>query len=95
MKVRWLRAAVRNLDQAADFIAEDDPQAATRIVRRLKDAVDHLADHPAIGRVGRVPETRELIVPGTPFIIPYRVKNQTIEILRVLHSSQRWPKDES
>lgn len=65
-----------------------------RMVDRLRQAVDHLADHPAIGRVGRVPGTRELIVAGTPFIIPYRVKNRTIEVLRVLHAAQRWPRED-
>jgi toxin ParE1/3/4 len=53
--------------------------------------VDALAEHPAMGRSGRVPGTRELIITGTPYLIPYRVKGKVVEILRVFHGSRRWP----
>ena len=65
--------------------------AARRVVQRIQVAVEHLASQPLIGRQGRVPGTRELIVQGTPFIIPYRVREETIEILDVLHAARRWP----
>lgn len=65
--------------------------AARRVVERIQEAVEHLASQPSLGRQGRVPGTRELIVPGTPFIIPYRLKEETIEILDVLHAARRWP----
>ena len=93
MRVRWVRAALRNLDQAAMYIAEDDPQAAARMVGQVRDSVHRLARHPALGRPGRVPGTRELVVPGTPFVIPYRVSGNAIEILRVFHGARRWPED--
>jgi plasmid stabilization system protein ParE len=65
----------------------DDPLAAARLVLRIMDGVEHLADHPHLGRPGRVPDTRELAIPGTP----YRVRTGGLEILRVLHSAMRWP----
>lgn len=65
--------------------------AAQRVVERIQVAVEHLASQPSLGRQGRVPGTRELVVPGTPFIIPYRVREETIEILDVLHAARRWP----
>jgi addiction module RelE/StbE family toxin len=91
MKVVWLRTALRNLDQTAAYIAQDNPNAAKRVVERLREATERLARYPDSGRPGRVAGTRELIAPGLPFILPYRVRQKRIEILRVLHASRRWP----
>lgn len=91
MRVRWLRTALRNLDGIAARIAGDNPAAAERTIRRVREAVDRLVAHPAIGRPGRVAGTRELVVPGTPYVVPYRVRGNSIEILRVLHGAQQWP----
>jgi toxin ParE1/3/4 len=90
VRVRWLRRALRNLEEEADYIARDDPQAAAQ-VERIATLVDLLATQPALGRPGRVPGTRELIVIGTPYIVPYRVREDTVEILRVFHGARRWP----
>ncbi len=91
MRVRWLRTALRNLDDEAAYIARGDPEAAARTVERIRQAVDHLTAHPEIGRPGRVSGTRELVVAGTPYIIPYRVKRDSVEIFRVFHAARRWP----
>jgi addiction module RelE/StbE family toxin len=91
VRVRWLRRALRNLDEEAAYIARDDPEAASRIVERIESSVERLKNHPASGRPGRVPGTRELIVTGTPYIIPYRVRGETVEILRVFHGARKWP----
>lgn len=92
MRVRWLRTALRNLEHEAAYIANDDPMAAARAVDRVRRAIDHLSDHPEIGRPGRVAGTRELEVAGTPYVIPYRVRHDQIEILRVFHGARRWPR---
>ena len=91
MKVVWLRTALRNLDKSAAHIARDNVNAAAHVVERLRRATDRLVRYPESGRVGRVAGTRELIVPGLPFILPYRVRRRRIEILQVLHTSRRWP----
>ena len=91
MRVKWLRAALVDVDAVADFIARCDPAAADRVTDRIMRAVEQLAEHPAIGRAGRVKGTRELVVSGTPFIIPYRVREGAVEVLRVLHAARRWP----
>lgn len=91
MRVRWLRTALRNLDDEAAYIATDDPKAAQQVVRRVLDAVATLAEQPALGRPGRIPGTRELVVPKTRYIVPYRVQGQTVEVLRVFHTSRRLP----
>ena len=91
MRVRWLRAALRNLDEEASYIAADEPRAARLVVARVLDAVAQLVEQPGLGRPGRVPGTRELVVLKTRYLVPYRVKGETIEILRVFHTSRRPP----
>lgn len=92
MRVRRLRTALRNLDEEASFIAADDPAAARLVVARVLEAVAQLADQPGLGRPGRVPSTRELVVARTRYVVPYRVKRDAVEILRVFHTSRRLPK---
>lgn len=93
MSVRWTRRALGALDGIATHIARDNPAAARRIVARVEDAVNQLALHPSMGRSGRVAGTRELIVSGTPFIVPYRVREGAVEVLTVLHTARRWPEE--
>lgn len=89
MRVRWLRAALADLDDGATYIANDNPAAARRFVASVVAGVERLTEHPAMGRPGRVAGTRELVLP--PDIIPYRVRHHTIEILRIFHGAQKWP----
>lgn len=93
MIIRWLEDAVHDLRSLRDYIAQGNPLAATKIAKRLLSSVELLVEQPGIGRTGRVPNTRELVISQTPFIIPYRVKNNTVEILRVLHSAMKWPSE--
>jgi toxin ParE1/3/4 len=92
VRVRWLRAALANLEAEADYIAEDNPAAADRLVQRIFRATDLLAKNPAMGRPGRVPGTRELVIADTSYIIPYRVRANAVEILRVFHGARKWAK---
>ena len=91
MKIKWVRIALADLDEAAAFISQDKPQAAKRTVKRIRDAARLLSDQPDAGRPGRVHGTRELVIAGTPFILPYRVVRNTVQILRVLHGARKWP----
>ena len=91
MRVRWLRTALRNLDEEASFIAADDSVAARLVVERVLEAVGQLAEQPGLGRPGRVHGTRELVVSKTRYIVPYRVRGDAVEILRVFHTSRRLP----
>jgi len=92
VQVEWLRTALRNLDEEATFIAADDPRAARLVVERVLNAVEMLASQPALGRPGRVSGTRELVVAKTRYLIPYRVRGDVVEVLRVFHTSRRVPK---
>ena len=91
MRVRWLRKALRNLDDEASFVAADDAAAARLLVERVIEVVAQLEEQPGLGRPGRVPGTRELVVSKTRYIVPYRVHGDTIEVLRVFHTSRRLP----
>lgn len=90
----WSPEAIGDLAALRVFIEENNPAAARRTVLRILHAVETLLPQsPAMGRPGRVPGTRELVVPPTPFIVPYRVEGTTIQILRVFHGARRWPQE--
>ena len=91
MRVRWLTRATKALIVAHDYIAKDNPKAAREFFRHAITTVELLAQHPQTGRPGRVPSTRELVLVKYPYIIPYRVKSQEVQILHVFHSSRVWP----
>ena len=85
--------AVDDLEDIADYISQDNPEAARRMVSRLWTAVKSLAQQPKMGRPGRVYGTRELVVSDTPFVVPYRVVGSEVQILSVLHGARDWPKN--
>ena len=93
MQIKWLRKALKNLDDEATYIAKEDLQAAQLVVQRIRHSVSLLSDNPALGHPGRVPGTHELVIPKTRYIVPYRVRPrlQRIQILRVFHASRKPP----
>ena len=91
MQVKWLRKALVNLDHEATYIAQDNPIAAQIVVKTILDSVALLAYQPAMGSPGRIVGTRELVIADTRYLVPYRVKNGQVEILRVFHTSRKPP----
>jgi plasmid stabilization system protein ParE len=91
MYVIWRCRAREDLELAQRYIEQHDPGAATRIGERILAAAVTLATAPQIGRPGGVDETRELVVPHTPFILAYAVIDGEIVILDVVHGAQEWP----
>ena len=92
MKIAWSPEAIEDLVSLRAYIAEDNPAAARRTVQHIVESIAQLLpDNPRIGRAGRVPGTRELVIPRTPYIMPYRLQRTTIQILRVYHAARRWP----
>ena len=91
MQVVWLKSALNNLDEIAKHISQENPQAASQVVDLIVEQVNQLTAQPALGRSGRVVGTRELVVSNTHYLVPYRIKNNTVEILRVFHTSRRPP----
>lgn len=88
----WSSEAIDDLIALRSYIAADDPTAAQRIVMHIVETIEQLLpENPHVGRPGRVPGTRELVIPRTPFIVPYRIKDRSLHILRVYHAARRWP----
>lgn len=91
MMIKWLDDAIKDLQSLHQYITLENPSAASRVAKRILNTINLLAEQPAMGRQGRVHNTRELVVSSTPYIIPYRVKNKNIEILRIFHGAMQWP----
>lgn len=87
--ILWLKAANRNLDEIAAFIANDNPSAAQSVVRRVRTTVELLSEHPSLGRISAVPGARELVIRDTSCIVVYRFHKDVLEILRVYHKAQK------
>lgn len=91
MKIQLTKPAANDLQEINNYIRQDNPLAAVRMVFRVLEAIEYLVTYPTMGRSGRVPNTRELVVSGTPFIVIYQVRRHVIMILRVLHAARKWP----
>ena len=88
----WSPEAIADLAALRAYIAQDDPAAAQRVALHIIRNVETLLpNRPEMGRPGRVPGTRELVIPRTPYIVPYRLVGNTIQVLRVFHSARQWP----
>lgn len=94
MIIRWLPSAIQDRDAQLDYIAERNPGAAIDQGDRIEHQVSQLPDHPEMGRFGRIEGARELVIGGTPFVVVYRLRPslKRIEIIRLLHGAQQWPK---
>jgi toxin ParE1/3/4 len=91
MRILWSRRAIANLTALRDYIAEDGPASAATVAQRVLKTVELLAKQPQIGRPGRIAGTRELVVPDTPYVVPYRVRGDQLELIAVFHGRQNWP----
>jgi toxin ParE1/3/4 len=90
VEIIWRRVALNDLEGIRRYITHENP-AGARIRAAIRNAVEQLADHPHLGRPGRVEGTRELVIAGTPFIVAYRVLSNSLRILSVIHGARRWP----
>ena len=91
MKAVWSRRAIRHLAQVREYIANDSERNTAILAARILKAIELLQTHPEMGRPGRLLGTRELVVPDTPYIIPYRVKREHLELIAIFHGRQMWP----
>ncbi len=87
----WRRVALTDLEEIRRYITRQNPQAGSRMRTRIRSAVGRLAEQPNLGRAGRVEDTRELVIAGTPYIVVYRVLDNRLRILAVIHGARRWP----
>jgi len=91
MNIAWSPTARADLRHIEAYIAERNPRAAAKVAQAILAGVEGLQRFPGVGRPGRVPDTRELVISNTPYIVPYRVVGQKIDIIAVIHGARRWP----
>lgn len=92
MQIRWSSEAADDFESAIQRILDVNPTAARRISQIIYDGIGALARFPNRGRVGRVEGTRELVFAPLPFIAVYRVKEEFVEVVRIIHGAQEWPR---
>jgi len=92
VKIRWSPTAISDIEEIRDYIATDDPRTAQKISVMIRTSVGGLSSFPMLGCIGRVAGTRELVIPGTPFIAAYRVDEDEVVISKVLRGRRSWPK---
>lgn len=90
LKLKWTKRALQQLVNAQYYISQDNPIAANQVATRIVDATQLLLTQPMMGRKGRVTGTYEWVVKQTPYLIVYTINNNTLQILRVIHSKQNW-----
>ena len=91
MQIKWTKLAQEDLESIQKYIYDNNPKAAKEVVLHIIGRVEVLIlENNAIGRAGGVLGTRELVITKYPYIVPYRVKNDEIHVLRVLHTSRKW-----
>jgi toxin ParE1/3/4 len=90
-EILWLKFALLDLRDIREYISQDNLEAANNVISTIIDTVERLAMFSEMGKPGRVKNTRELVIPGLPYTVPYRVKGKRIEILRVLHQARKFP----
>jgi len=91
MRLRWTTPAANDLYKIVQHIQDDSPGAAAEVAATLYDGCGGLRDFPRRGRKGRIEGTRELVFPGLPYIVVYRIQDQVVELLRIYHGAQDWP----
>jgi addiction module RelE/StbE family toxin len=91
VRLFWTVRALSEIDAIFAYVAADSPLAAERLAVLIEAKARSLIDQPNMGRSGRVDGTREFVVTGTPYILPYRVRDGRVEILAALHASRHWP----
>ncbi|WP_109513964.1 type II toxin-antitoxin system RelE/ParE family toxin [Pseudomonas ovata] len=93
MRVEWLKTALENLDDEAAWIARHNRQVAMNFVKAVQQSAGQLALFPEMGRQGRVAGTREWTIPDYPYLMPYRVHEGRLQILRLFHTRRSPPSD--
>lgn len=91
MRLRWTTPAANDLYNIVQRIGKDNPATADKVAKILYDGCGSLKDFPRRGRRGRIEGSRELVFPGLPYIVVYRIQDQIVEVLRIYHGAQDWP----
>jgi plasmid stabilization system protein ParE len=88
MRIRWTPAVAADLQHISDHLRDHHPHYREATVRKVYASIQSLKEWPHRGRAGREEGTRELLFQPLPYVVVYRVKEQSIEVLRIYHGAQ-------
>ena len=91
MQVNWTKSALRDLEIEANYLNKINPSVESNFLEHVESSVALIKKYPELGRIGRVIQTRELILKKFQYILIYLVKASCIDIIRLLHTSRKWP----
>ena len=91
MHIRWTPAAAADLQHIGNYLKQYHPHYRQPTMRKLYDTIRSLKQSPHRGRPGTEGGTREILFPPLPYVAVYRVREQTIEVLRIYHGAQDRP----
>lgn len=90
MKLVWTTRAKTDLRGIILHIGADNPAAADKLRNRIERSAAYLAYQPFAGRPGTIRETRE-IIPHPSYRLVYQLKDDTVSVMRVIHTARQWP----
>ena len=91
MKTIWLPWAIQDLSHIREYIAEKNPSAAKMVAHKIIKTVQLLSEQPYLDKITDIEDVYEKQVVDLPYLIPYRVMNNQLQILRIFHESQQKP----
>lgn len=90
-RILWTLPAVEHLKEIRAYIRQDNPEAASRVVKAIREQVKPLGEHPQMGRKGIIEGTRELVISRLPYLVVYQHQDDTVTVLAVVHTARNWP----
>lgn len=91
MRVNWTKSAINDLEIEANYLSKISPSIEDRFLEHVESSIDLIKEYPELGRIGRVNQTREFILKKFQYILVYLVESSYIDIIRLLHTSRKWP----
>lgn len=91
MRVNWTKSAINDLEIEANYLSKISPSIEDSFLEHVESSIDLIKEYPELGRIGRVNQTRELILKKFQYILVYLVESSYIDIIRLLHTSRKWP----
>jgi plasmid stabilization system protein ParE len=91
MNVVWSAAAVKQLQEAVDYLQGESSEGAISTRRRILETVRQVGQMPRCGRIGRVEGTREAADPRSSYIVIYQLTARAVEVLGIWHGARQWP----
>jgi len=90
MQIIWEQDAITDLTELRKYISQFNPTAADKLGKTIIKSANLLRENPLLGKVGKLYETRELVIPNTSYTLIYYCQSKTLSILRTFHHSRKW-----